>query len=43
MEKNTNTADLKNLVFEILLVEWSLHKTLFSKKIKNIDFWLIAT
>jgi len=40
--KNPNAADLKNSFFEISLAEWSLHKTLFSKKIDNLDFPVIA-
>ena len=32
----------KKAFFEISLAEWSLHKTLFSKKINNLDFPGIA-
>lgn len=39
---SSNAADLKNSFFEISLAQWSLHKTLFSKKIDNLDFPVIA-
>ncbi|RYC70209.1 sugar phosphate isomerase/epimerase family protein [Spirosoma sordidisoli] len=32
----------KKMFFEISLAEWSLHKTLFAKKITNLDFPAIA-
>jgi sugar phosphate isomerase/epimerase len=41
-KKNPNAADLQNSFFEISLAEWSLHKTLFSKKIDNLDFPVVA-
>lgn len=40
--KNPNAADLQNSFFEISLAEWSLHKELFSKKIDNLDFPVVA-
>ena len=40
--KNPNAADLQNSFFEISLAEWSLHKALFSKKIDNLDFPVVA-
>ncbi|WP_395625921.1 sugar phosphate isomerase/epimerase family protein [Daejeonella sp.] len=40
--KNANAADLQNSFFEISLAEWSLHKALFSKKIDNLDFPVVA-
>lgn len=40
--KNSNSADLKNSFFEISIAQWSLHKALFSKKIDNLDFPVIA-
>jgi sugar phosphate isomerase/epimerase len=41
-KKNPNAADLQNSFFEISLAEWSLHKELFSKKITNLDFPVVA-
>lgn len=41
-QKNPNAADLQNSFFEISLAEWSLHKELFSKKITNLDFPVVA-
>lgn len=41
-QKNPNAADIKNAFFEISLAEWSLHKTLFSKKIDNLDFPVVT-
>jgi sugar phosphate isomerase/epimerase len=41
-KKNPNAADLQNSFFEISLAEWSLHKELFSKKISNLDFPVVA-
>ncbi len=35
-------SPIKKSFFEISLAEWSLHKTLFSNKITNLDFPLIA-
>jgi len=32
----------KNQLFEISIAEWSLHKSLFGKKISNLDFPVIA-
>lgn len=40
--KNPNAADLNNSFFEISIAQWSLHKALFSKKIDNLDFPVIA-
>jgi len=40
--KNPNAADIQNSFFEISLAEWSLHKELFSKKITNLDFPVVA-
>ncbi|MFA6944364.1 MAG: sugar phosphate isomerase/epimerase family protein [Pedobacter sp.] len=41
--KNPNAAELlNNSFFEISLAQWSLHKTLFSKKIDNLDFPVIT-
>ncbi len=43
-EKKTDTAEsgtteaAKKLFFEISLAQWSLHKTLFEKKMDNLDF-----
>ncbi|MCU0385173.1 MAG: sugar phosphate isomerase/epimerase [Flavihumibacter sp.] len=43
-EKNTEAAEsgtteaAKKLFFEISLAQWSLHKTLFEKKMDNLDF-----
>jgi L-ribulose-5-phosphate 3-epimerase len=34
----TAAADAKKRAFEISLAEWSLHKTLFGGKMKNLDF-----
>ncbi len=39
---NTNAPDLKGSFFEISLAQWSLHNALFSKKIDNLDFPVIA-
>ncbi len=33
---------MKKNFFEISLAEWSLHKSLFAKKIDNLDFPIIA-
>lgn len=41
-KKNPNAADIQNSFFEISLAEWSLHKALFSKKIDNLDFPVVA-
>jgi sugar phosphate isomerase/epimerase len=41
-KKNPNAADIQNSFFEISLAEWSLHKELFSKKISNLDFPVVA-
>ena len=35
-------SPIKKTFFEISLAQWSLHKTLFSNKITNLDFPLIA-
>lgn len=40
--KNPNAAELNQSFFEISLAQWSLHKALFSKKIDNLDFPVIA-
>jgi len=37
----TGTAD-KKMFFKISLAEWSLHKAIFSKKMSNLDFPLVA-
>ncbi len=38
-EKSTASAEAsKQLFFEISLAQWSLHKTLFEKKMDNLDF-----
>ncbi|WP_290793846.1 sugar phosphate isomerase/epimerase family protein [Flavihumibacter sp. UBA7668] len=38
-DKSTATAEAnKQLFFEISLAQWSLHKTLFEKKMDNLDF-----
>lgn len=39
---HSNAADIKNSFFEISLAQWSLHRTLRSKKIDNLDFPVIT-
>src|SRR5512146_416867 len=41
--KNRSQADDKSLAFKISLAEWSLHKSLFAGKLKNLDFAQQAT
>ena len=42
LQNSPNAPDLKDSFFEISLAQWSLHKALFSKKIDNLDFPVIA-
>ncbi|MBM3402893.1 MAG: TIM barrel protein [Bacteroidetes bacterium] len=39
---NPNAANVKNSFFEISLAQWSLHRTLRSKKIDNLDFPVVT-
>ncbi|MBI3838146.1 MAG: sugar phosphate isomerase/epimerase [Planctomycetia bacterium] len=43
LSENRALADEKPLLFKISLAEWSLHKTLFSGKLSNLDFAQQAT
>ncbi|HUQ96406.1 MAG TPA: sugar phosphate isomerase/epimerase family protein, partial [Chitinophagaceae bacterium] len=42
MHKRATTVAAANSFFEISLAEWSLHKTLFAKKMTNLDFPVVA-
>jgi L-ribulose-5-phosphate 3-epimerase len=43
LAQNCSSADDKPLAFKVSLAQWSLHKTLFSGKLKNLDFAQQAT